>query len=82
VAVGLPGSGSRADWDSCAEWDSCDGGDSLEEIPTAAAMIKTTSADRVQERRSESSRLCMGALSALGGFPHCDRDHRSPGSPH
>jgi hypothetical protein len=42
-------------------------------------MIKTTSADKVQERRSESSRLCMGILSAPGGYPHCDRDHKLPG---
>jgi hypothetical protein len=43
-------------------------------------MIKTTSADKVQERRSESSRLCMGILSASGGYSHCDRDHKLPGS--
>jgi hypothetical protein len=44
-------------------------------------MIKTTSADKVQERRSESSGLCMGTLSAAGGYSHCDRDHKFPGSP-
>ena len=69
AAVGVPRSESRAD------------DDSFEETPTATPMITTTSADKVQERRSESSRLCMGALSACGGFPHCDRDHKLPGSP-
>src|SRR5450631_105662 len=69
AAAGLPGS------ESCAD------DDSLDEIPTATPMINTTSADKVQERRSESSRLCMRALSAAGGYLHCDRDHKLPGSP-
>jgi hypothetical protein len=49
-------------------------------MTTATPMIKTTSADKVQERRSESSRLCMGILSVPGVYPHCDRDHKLPGS--
>jgi hypothetical protein len=61
--------------------ESCGGEDSLEETPTATPMINTTSADKVQERRSESSRLCMGRLSSDGGFPHYDRDHKLPESP-
>jgi hypothetical protein len=68
TAVGLP------DPESCAD------DESLDETTTATPMIKTTSADKVQERRSESSRLCMGILSAPGGYPHCDRDHKLPGS--
>jgi hypothetical protein len=60
--------------------ESCADDDSLDEATTATPMIKTTSADKVQERRSESSRLCMGILSAPGGYPHCDRDHKLPGS--
>src|SRR6202790_1037838 len=50
-------------------------------MPTATPIIKTTSADRVQERRSESSRLCMETLSASSVYPHCDRDHKLRGSP-
>jgi hypothetical protein len=63
------------------ELESCGDEDSLEETPTATPMINTTSADKVQERRSESSRLCMGRLSSDGGSPHCDRDHKLLESP-
>jgi hypothetical protein len=69
AAFGVPGS------ESCADEGS------LEERPTATPIINTTSADKAQERRSESSRLCMEGLSASEGFPHCDRDHKLPGSP-
>ncbi len=60
---------------------SCADDDSRDETTTATPIIKTTRADSVQERRSESSRLCMVVLSACGGYPHYDRDHNLPGSP-
>jgi len=44
-------------------------------------MITTTNADKVQERRSESSAAMHGDIVGCGGFPHCDRDHKLPGSP-
>ena len=69
AAAGLPALVSRGDEDS------------LEETPTATPMINTTSADKVQERRSESSRLGMGRLSTDCGFPYYDRDHKLPESP-
>src|SRR5450631_2155078 len=57
TAAGLPGS------ESCAD------DDSLDEIPTATPMIKTTNADKVQERRSESSGLCMGDIVGSRRIP-------------
>jgi hypothetical protein len=77
----VSGGASRSAAGGLAGLESCGGEDSLEETPTATPMISTTSADKVQERRSESSRLCMGRLSAVGGFPHYDRDHNLPELP-
>jgi hypothetical protein len=57
AAVGVP----------CSE--SCADDDSFEETPTATPMITTTSADKVQERRSESSRPCMGDIVGLRRIP-------------
>src|SRR6267154_3481877 len=75
----VSGCGGRSTAAGLRGSESCADDDSLDEIPTATPMIKTTNADKVQERRSESSRLCMEILSASCGYPHCDRDHKLPG---
>ena len=67
TAVGLVGA------ESCADED-C-----LDETPTATPMIKTTSADKVQERRSESSRPCMAAIVGLRWIPALRPGSQFPG---